>query len=90
MILESLIYNHLEIEVFTYADWARSPDDRINYWYCTIVGRNLVTWRSKKQSVVCEVLWLRKLLEELKLLEKDKFSLFCDNKATISITHNPV
>ena len=39
---------------------------------------------------VCELLWLQKLLEELRLSEKGKLSLYCDNKAAISIAHNPV
>ncbi|XP_031281719.1 secreted RxLR effector protein 161-like [Pistacia vera] len=56
-------------------------DRRSTIEYCTFVFGNLVTWRSKKHNVVaissveaefrpvaqgiCEVLWLRKLLEEL-------------------------
>jgi len=43
----------LEIEVFTDADWARSNMDRKSTsGYCTFVGGNLVTCKSKKQSVV--------------------------------------
>lgn len=35
------------------ADWAGNPNDRISTSeYFTSVGRNLVTWRSKKQKVV--------------------------------------
>jgi hypothetical protein len=74
--------------------------------YCTSVGGNLVTWRSKKQSVVvksnaeakframahgvCETLWLRILLKELGFDSKDPMRLSCDNKAAISIAYNPV
>ena len=39
---------------------------------------------------VCELLWLQKLLEELRLSERDKITLYCDNKAAISIAQNPV
>ena len=40
---------HLQIEAFADADWAGSPDDRRSTsGYCTLVGGNLVTWRSKK------------------------------------------
>ena len=39
---------------------------------------------------VCELLWLQKLLEELRLSERSKLTLYCDNKAAISIAHNPV
>ena len=44
---------HLQVECYTDADWAGSMDDRRSTsGYCTFVGGNLVTWRSKKQSVV--------------------------------------
>ena len=95
------------IEVFTDADWAGSPDDRRSTsGYCTFVFGNLVTWRSKKQSVVarssaeaelratalgiCEVLWLKRLLEELEVAVEQPLRIYCDNKAAISIAHNPV
>nr|XP_016434951.1 PREDICTED: uncharacterized mitochondrial protein AtMg00810-like [Nicotiana tabacum] len=95
-------YDHLQIEAFTGADWARSIDDRRSTsGYCTLVGGNLVTWRNKKQSIVArssaeaeyramaqgvsELLWLQKLLQELRLSEKGKLSLYCDNKDAIGI-----
>ncbi|RZC11556.1 Retrovirus-related Pol polyprotein from transposon RE1 [Glycine soja] len=74
--------------------------------YCTFVWGNLVTWRSKKQDVVartcakveyramaqvvCEILWLKRILEELQLLMTLLMKLYCDNKAAISISRNPV
>nr|XP_019706570.1 uncharacterized protein LOC109505944 [Elaeis guineensis] len=68
-------HNTFQVEGFTDADWAGSLDDRRStFAYCTYVGGNLVTWRSKKQSVVarssaeaeyramalgiCELFWL--------------------------------
>ncbi|PON91192.1 hypothetical protein TorRG33x02_130080 [Trema orientale] len=67
---------------------------------------NLVTWKSKKQSVVsrssaeakfrvvaqgiCELLWLKMMLEELKVTKEEPMKLFYDNKAAINISHNPV
>ena len=45
---------HLQIEAYIDADWARSiTDRRSTSGYCSFVGGNLVTWRSKKQNVVC-------------------------------------
>ena len=42
-------HNIFQVEEFTDADWAGSLDDRrFTSRYCTYVGRNLVTWRSKK------------------------------------------
>lgn len=67
---------------------------------------NLVTWRSKKQSVVarssaeaeyramahgvCEMLWLKRVMDELKRPIEVPMKLYCDNQAAISIAHNPV
>ncbi|RVW48679.1 Retrovirus-related Pol polyprotein from transposon RE1 [Vitis vinifera] len=74
--------------------------------YFTFVGGNLVTWKSKKQNVVArssaeaefrgmalglyEALWLRLLLQDLGYLSRQPIRLFCDNKATCDIAHNPV
>ena len=95
------------IEVFTDADWAGSINDRRSTsGYCSFVWGNLVTWRSKKQTVVarssaeaelrsaahgvCEALWLKMLLEELKVSVTAPLKIFCDNKAAINISHNPL
>jgi hypothetical protein len=37
-----------------------------------------------------EGLWLRRLLQELGLLEDKPIMLYCDNKTTINIANNPV
>ena len=66
----------------------------------------MVTWRSKKQSVVaqsnaeaefralanqiCEGLRLRRLLEDLKIRLPQPIRVFCDNNAAVAIAHNPV
>lgn len=74
--------------------------------YFTFVGGNLVTWRSKKQKVValssaeaefrgmtkglCELLWIRRLLSEIGFTPKSRMNLYCDNKAAIAISQNPI
>jgi len=94
------------VEAFTDADWAGPGDRKSTSGYCTFVWGNLVTWRSKKQSVVsrssaeaefrsmangiCELLWIRRVLEDLKKEAELPLKLFCDNKAAISIAQNPV
>ncbi|KAK3006432.1 hypothetical protein RJ639_016813 [Escallonia herrerae] len=73
------------LEAYTDANWAGSiTDKKSKSGYCTFVWGNLVTWRSKKQSVVarssaeaeyramahgiCEMMWLKRVLEELRRL----------------------
>lgn len=64
------------------------------------------TWRSKKQNVVarssaesefraaaqgiCELLWLKIILDDLKVEWQSPMKLYCDNKSAINIAHNPV
>ena len=95
------------IEVYTDADWAGDKTDmRSTSGYFTFVGGNLVTWRSKKQSVVarssgeaelrgmalgvCEGLWLNLLLHDLGYLSNKPIRLYCDNKSARDMAHNPV
>ncbi|KAK8948413.1 hypothetical protein KSP39_PZI005292 [Platanthera zijinensis] len=97
----------MKIEGYTDADWGGSIEDRRSTsWYCLFVSENLVTWRSKKQSVVsrssaeakframthgnCEGLWIHSLMYDLGLSESSPIRLYCDNKAAISIANNPV
>ncbi|RVW58950.1 Retrovirus-related Pol polyprotein from transposon RE1 [Vitis vinifera] len=96
-----------DIEVFSDADWAGSVQDRRSTsGYCTYVWGNLVTWRSKKQSVVSrssakaeframahdigEGIWLRRVLKELKISDEEPMKMFCDNQSAINIAKNPV
>ncbi|XP_042023004.1 uncharacterized mitochondrial protein AtMg00810-like [Salvia splendens] len=81
-------------------------DRRSTAGYFTFLGGNLVTWRSKKQKVVAlssaeaefrgvksgitEILWLRRLLSEIGFPPTQGSRLYCDNKAAISISENPL
>nr|GEX32530.1 putative RNA-directed DNA polymerase [Tanacetum cinerariifolium] len=74
--------------------------------YFSLVGGNLVTWRSKKQKVVslssaeaefrgiakglAEALWIRKLVSKIGFPPRGSTQIMCDNKATIQISENPV
>lgn len=94
------------VESFTDADWGGSFDGKSTSRYCTYVWGNLVTWRSKKKNVVarstaeaefrsmvngiCELLWIKRVLEDLKKHIKLPMKLFCDSKAAISISQKPV
>ncbi|WP_216666954.1 Ty1/Copia family ribonuclease HI, partial [Proteus mirabilis] len=39
---------------------------------------------------MCELIWLQRILNELKLEVEQPMKLYCDNKAAISIANNPV
>ena len=71
-------HEHNRLECFTDADWAGSKENRrYTTGYYVFVGGNLVSWKSKKQSVisrssaefgyrvmtqsVCEIMWLHHL-----------------------------
>ena len=89
-----------KVEIYTDADWTGSARDKWSTTdYCTYVWGNLVTWKSKKQSVVArnsveaefkavaqgiyEGLWLQKLLEELHIIVELPIKLYYDNKAPL-------
>ena len=70
------------------------------------VGGNLVSWKSKKQSVVsqssaeseyrvmtqsaCEIMWLHQLLPEVGIKTSVLTKLWCDNQTACHIASNPV
>ena len=39
---------------------------------------------------MCELLWLKQLLGEIGVKEEMPMKMYCDNKAAINISHNPV
>ena len=70
------------------------------------VGGNLVSWKSKKQSVVsrsnakveyramtqsvCEIMWLHQLLMEVGINTPTAAKLWLDNQVALHIASNPV
>ncbi|XP_068663020.1 uncharacterized mitochondrial protein AtMg00810-like [Aristolochia californica] len=74
--------------------------------YCIFLGNSLVAWKSKKQSVVSrsfaeeeyramattatELIWFRRLLEELGFPQLSATPMFCDIQSAIQIAKNRV
>ena len=97
----------LELHGFSNSDWAGDPIDRRSTTsICFFLGDSLISWRSKKQSVVAlstaeaeyqalanatqEVVWLHRLLGNMGVTFNGATSLYCDNKSAIEIAHNDV
>jgi hypothetical protein len=97
----------LELHAYTDADWAGDPTNRHSTTgYCFLLGTSLISWRSKKQSVVArssteveyraladttsELIWLRWLLQDMGVSFSSATPIYCDNRSAIQIVHNDV
>ncbi|KAK8933904.1 hypothetical protein KSP39_PZI015550 [Platanthera zijinensis] len=107
---QGLVYkssSSLSLIAYSNADCAGSLDDRRStIGFCTYFGGNLITWRSKKQTVVArssaeaeyramaavtsELTWLGSLLGDLGVKLSSPPTLFCDSQAAIHIAKNLV
>ncbi|KAL0745175.1 hypothetical protein Bca101_100791 [Brassica carinata] len=96
-----------EVVGYCDADWAGDrADRRSTTGYCTFIGGNLVTWKSKKQKVVScssaeaeyramlkltnELVWIKGILKHLGIDQAKPMTMHCDNQAAIHIASNSV
>jgi hypothetical protein len=97
-------HSSLDLHVYSNADWAGDPiDSRSTTGYCFLLGDSLISWRSKKQSVVAhssteaeyralvdttfELLWL---LQDMGATQTSSSPILCDSRSAIQIAHNDV
>ncbi|KAH9714566.1 retrovirus-related pol polyprotein from transposon RE2 [Citrus sinensis] len=72
-------HGEIKITAFTDADWAGDLDDRKSVGaYCIYLGNNLISWSSKKQSVIA------------RSSAKKTPSVWCDNISATELARNPV
>jgi hypothetical protein len=89
------------------ANWVGCPDTRRSTsGYCVFLGDTLISWSSKRQTVVSRSSaeaeyrgvanaiagchWLRNLLRELHIDTKKATIIYCDNISVVYLSENPV
>ena len=99
--------DHLSLKAYSDSDWATCPNTRRSVTgYVLLLGKSLVSWKSKKQSTLSrssseaeyrtmaaassETTWLVRLLTELGVTNLQPVTLYCDNQSAIHIGKNPV
>jgi hypothetical protein len=97
----------LKLHAYTDADWVGDPtDSHSTTGYCFLLGTLVISWRSKKQTVVAhfsteaeycaltdttsELLWLIWLLQDMGVFLSFVTHVYCDNMSAIQIVHNDV
>jgi len=95
------------LQGYSDSDWAGDiTDRRSTTGFCVFLGDCLISWKSKKQTVVArssaeaeyralahatsEIIWLRWLLKDMGIDLSAPTPLFCDNQSAIQIAHNDV
>jgi hypothetical protein len=81
-------------------------DKKSTSGYAFLMGSSVVSWCSKKQSIVtlltteaefvaatvcaCQGVWMKRILKELRHSDKGCTTIMCDNSSTIKLSKNPV
>ncbi|XP_031281289.1 uncharacterized protein LOC116139772 [Pistacia vera] len=97
----------LELRAYSDADHGSDPTDRKSVTgFCIFLGDYLISWKSKKQSIVSqssteaeyramasttkEIVWLGWLLADMGVSFSHPTPMYCDNQSSIQIAHNSV
>ncbi|XP_071699438.1 uncharacterized mitochondrial protein AtMg00810-like [Rutidosis leptorrhynchoides] len=99
--------NNFNLHAYCDSDWAKCKMNRKSVsGYLVYLCGSLVSWKSKKQSVVsrssaeaeframavatCEIIWIMNLLSDFNIKVDLRVELFCDNSSAIQISANPM
>jgi hypothetical protein len=93
------------LRAYTDSDWAGADGARSTSGYTVFIGNSLVSWSSKRQTVVAkstteaeyiaanhtgsELAWFRNLITELGHPPVSPTPILCDNASAITISNNP-
>jgi len=95
----------LELRAYSDVDHDSDPIDRKSVTgFCIFLGDSLISWKSKKQSIVSQssteaeyramsfttkkIIWLRLLLANMRVSFSHPTPMYCDNQSSIYIAHN--
>jgi len=96
-----------QLHAFLDADWAGNRDDYSSTGaYLVYLGRNLISWSSKKQKTIArssteaeyrsvaatttELCWVQSLLQELGVALSSSPVIYCDNIGATQLSSNPI
>ncbi|XP_016186045.1 uncharacterized protein LOC107627737 [Arachis ipaensis] len=97
----------LGITAYSDSNWVGDPDDRkFTNGYCIFLGTNLISWASKKQTVVArssteveyksmveavaELTWIKTMMKELLHPLPEAPMMYYDNLSAVVLASNPI